>query len=43
MKILENSPKISEMESRLTKYTYLSRNNLPGYLDGLVFQSLKTS
>jgi hypothetical protein len=31
------------MESRLAKYTYLSRNNLPGYLDGLVFQSLKTS
>jgi hypothetical protein len=31
------------MESRLAKYTYLSRNNLPGYLDGVVFQNLKAS
>lgn len=41
MKLLENSPKIAEIESRLTKYTYLSRSNLPGYSDGVIFQALK--
>lgn len=41
MKILDSSPKIAEIESRLTKYTFLSRNNLPGYLDGIIFQNLK--
>ena len=41
MKILGSSPKIAEIESRLTKYTFLSRNNLPGYLDGIIFQNLK--
>jgi hypothetical protein len=41
MKLLEGSPKIAEIESRLTKYTFLSRNNLPGYPDGVIFQTLK--
>lgn len=41
MKVLENSPKIAEIEARLAKYTFLSRNNLPGYLDGTIFQALK--
>ena len=41
MKILDSSPKIAEIESRLTKYTFLSRNSLPGYLDGIIFQNLK--
>lgn len=41
MKLLENSPKIAEIESRLAKYTFLSRNSLPGYLDGTIFQALK--
>jgi hypothetical protein len=43
MKLLENSPKIAEIESRLAKYTFLSRSNLPGYLDGLIFESLNDS
>lgn len=43
MKLLENSPKIAEIESRLAKYTFLSRANLPGYLDGIVFDNLKNS
>lgn len=43
MNLLENSPKISEIESRLAKYTFLSRNSLPGYLDGLVFLFLLQS
>lgn len=40
MKLLENSGKVAEIESRLNKYTYLSKHNLPGYPDGLLFQIL---
>lgn len=43
MKLLESSPKMSEIESRLAKHTFLSRNNLPGYLDGCIFLSLQQS
>lgn len=43
MKLLESSPKVAEIESRLAKHTFLSRANLPGYLDGLVFRNLISS
>ncbi len=43
MKLLGNSNKIAEIQSRLAKYNFLSRANLPGYLDGLVFQNLQSS
>lgn len=43
MKLLENSNKISEIESRLTKHIFLSKNTLPGYLDGLIFQKLQNA
>lgn len=40
MRALENSAKTAEIESRLSKYSYLSRNSLPGFADGRVFQLL---
>lgn len=40
MRLAENSSRMSEIECRLSKYTYLSRNNLPGYPDGVVFRFL---
>lgn len=40
MKVLENNAKIAEIQSRISKYGYLSKNSLPGYADGRVFQIL---
>jgi hypothetical protein len=43
MKLVENSSRMSEIECRLSKYTYLTRNNLPGYPDGVVFRFLSSA
>lgn len=43
MKLAENSSRMSEIECRLSKYTYLTRNNLPGYPDGVVFRFLTSA
>ncbi len=43
MEKLDNHTKWAELESVLKKYPYLSRSNLPGALDGKVYQSLLTN
>lgn len=43
MKVLENNPKLAEIESRLNKFPYLSKNSLPGYPDAKIFQTLETA
>jgi hypothetical protein len=42
MKVLESNAKIAEIESRFNKYSYLSKNTLPGYADARVFQILES-
>ena len=37
MKILDNNPVLAEIESRLNKYDYFSKNTLPGYPDARIF------
>lgn len=41
MKVIESSAKIAEIESRLNKYSYLSKNSLPGSADAKVFRILE--
>lgn len=40
---LEAHSKLLEIESRLTKFNYLSKEALPGTADAMVFQQLKKS
>lgn len=40
---LEAHSKLLEIESRLTKFAYLSKEPLPGVADALIFQKLKNS
>ncbi len=43
MKVIENNANIAEIESRLNKHPYLSKNTLPGYPDAMVFSILESS
>lgn len=43
MKALENNANLAEIEARLNKYSFLSRNNLPGSPDGRVFAILENT
>ena len=43
MKALEVNANLAEVESRLHKYPYLSKNNLPGSPDGRVFIILEAN
>ena len=38
---LETNSKFLELESRLTKYSYLSKKALPAYADALVYLKLR--
>lgn len=40
---LETHSKLLEVESRLTKFTYLSKEPLPGAADAVIFQQIKKS
>jgi hypothetical protein len=40
MELVSCCSKLSEIECRLGKYSYLSQSNLPGYPDSIVFQFL---
>jgi len=42
MKPLEVNANLAEVESRLNKYPYLSKNTLPGSPDGRVFAMLES-
>lgn len=40
MKVLESNLKLTEVEARLSKYPFLSKNSLPGAIDAQIFQIL---
>ena len=41
MKMMDNNPLLSEIESRLNKYSYFSKENLPGFPDAKIFMILE--
>ena len=43
MKTLEINANLAEIESRLNRYSYLSRKTLPGSPDGRVFAILESN
>ena len=40
---LGNNLKLQELETRLNKFTYLSKEPLPGRSDALIFEAIKLS